>query len=103
VRTLPCGGCGASLRSDDRHLSVPEAGDFTDGVRPLDAPWVAERPHRVAHDRLQRCTGVALRSRGAQGSIDSTADMASHVDALDDTPAVTLASPMLEADVVAAR
>ena len=34
---------------------------------------VAERPHRVANDFLQRCTGVALSSRGAQGRIDSTA------------------------------
>jgi hypothetical protein len=73
VRTFQCGGCGASLRPDDRHLGVPEAGDFTDDVRVLYAPVVAERPHRVAHDLLQRCTGVALSSRGAQGLIDSTA------------------------------
>ena len=34
---------------------------------------VAERPHRVANDLVERCTGVALSSRGAQGLIDSTA------------------------------
>ena len=35
---------------------------------------VAELPHRVANDLFQRCTGVALSSRGAQGIIDSTAE-----------------------------
>jgi Uncharacterised protein family (UPF0236) len=73
VRTFQCGGCGASLRPDDRHLGVPEAGNFTDDVRVLYTPLVAELPHRVANDLLQRCTGVALSSRGAQGIIDSTA------------------------------
>jgi hypothetical protein len=73
VRTFQCGGCGASLRPDDRHLGVPEVGDFTDDVRVLYAPLVAELPHRVANDLLQRCTGVALSSHGAQGIIDSTA------------------------------
>jgi hypothetical protein len=73
VRTFQCGGCGASLRPDDRHLGVPEVGDFTDDVRALYAPMVAELPHRVANDLVQRCTGVALSSRGAQGLIDSTA------------------------------
>lgn len=73
VRTFQCRGCGASLRPDDRHLGVPEAGDFTDDVRVLYAPLVAELPHRVANDLLQRCTGVALSSHGAQGIIDSTA------------------------------
>ncbi len=73
VRTFQCGGCGASLRPDDRYLGVPEAGDFTDDVRVLYAPLVAELPHRVANDLFQRCTGVALSSRGAQGIIDSTA------------------------------
>jgi len=34
---------------------------------------VAERPQRVANDLLQRCPGVALSSRGAQGLLDSTA------------------------------
>jgi len=48
-------------------------GDFTDDVRALYAPVVAELPHRVANDLLQRCTGVALSSRGAQGLLDSTA------------------------------
>lgn len=73
VRTFQCGGCGASLRPDDHHLGVPEVGDFTDDVRALYAPVVAELPHRVANDLLQRCTGVALSSRGAQGLLDSTA------------------------------
>jgi hypothetical protein len=73
VRTFQCGGCGASIRPDDRHLGVPAAGDFTDDVRVLYAPLVAELPHRVANDLLQRCTGVALSSHGAQGLIDSTA------------------------------
>jgi hypothetical protein len=73
VRTCQCRGCGASLRPDDRHLGVPEVGDFTDDVRGLYAPVVAELPHRVANDLFQRCTGVALSSRGAQGIIESTA------------------------------
>jgi hypothetical protein len=73
VRTFQCRGCGASLRPDDRHLGVPEVGDFTDDVRGLYAPVVAELPHRVANDLFQRCTGVALSSRGAQGIIESTA------------------------------
>lgn len=74
VRTFQCGGCGATLRPDDTALGVPEAGDFTDDVRSLYAPVVAELPHRVANDLFQRCTGVALSSRGAQGIIDSTAE-----------------------------
>ena len=53
---------------------MPEAGDFTDDVRCLYAPVAAELPHRVANDLFQRCTGVALSSRGAQGIINSTAD-----------------------------
>ena len=73
VRTFQCRGCEASFRPDDRHLGVPEGGDFTDDVRGLYAPVVAELPHRVAHDLFQRCTGVALSSRGAQGIIESTA------------------------------
>jgi hypothetical protein len=32
-------------------------GAFTDDVRALDAPEVAEQPPRVAHDRVQRGTG----------------------------------------------
>ena len=35
VRTFQCRGCGASIRPDDHHLGVPEAGDFTDDVRVL--------------------------------------------------------------------
>jgi hypothetical protein len=73
VRTFQCGGCGASLRPDDHHLGVPEVGNFTDDVRALYAAVVAELPHRVADGLFQRCTGVALSSRGAQGLIDSTA------------------------------
>jgi hypothetical protein len=73
VRTFQCSGCGASFRPDDRSLGVPEVGDFTDDVRALYAPVVAELPHRVANDLLERCTGVVLSSCGAQGLIDSTA------------------------------
>jgi hypothetical protein len=73
VRTFQCGGCGASLRPDDHRLGVPEVGDFTDDVRALYAPVVAELPHRVANDLFERCTGMVLSSRGAQGLIDSTA------------------------------
>jgi hypothetical protein len=73
VRTFECGGCGASLRPDDDHLGIPEVGNFTDDVRALYTPVVAELPHRVANDLFRRCTGVALSSRGAQGLIDSTA------------------------------
>jgi hypothetical protein len=73
VRTFQCGGCGASLRPDDHHMGVPEVGDFTDDVRVLYTPVVAELPHRVANDLFQRCTGVVLSSRGAQSIIDSTA------------------------------
>jgi hypothetical protein len=68
-----CGGCGASIRPDDRHLGVPEVGDFTDDIRALYAPVVAELPHRVANDLFRWCTGVALSSCGAQAVIDSTA------------------------------
>jgi len=65
VRTFECGGCGASLRPDDDHLGIPEVGNFTDDVRALYTPVVAELPHRVANDLCRRCTGVALSSRGA--------------------------------------
>jgi hypothetical protein len=74
VRTFQCSGCGATCRPDDAPLGVPETGDFTDDVRSLYAPVVAELPHRVANDLFPRCTGVALSSRGAQGIIDSTAE-----------------------------
>ena len=73
VRTFQGDGCGASLRLEDRQVGVPELGDFTDDVRALYAPIVAALPHRVANDLCQRCTGVALSSRGAQRIIDSTA------------------------------
>jgi hypothetical protein len=73
VRTFQCRGCGAFLRPDDRHLGVPEVGDVTDDVRALYAPVVAELPPRVANDLFERCTGVALSSRGAQRLIDRTA------------------------------
>jgi hypothetical protein len=73
VRTFQCRGCGAFLRPDDPHLGVPEVGDFTDDVRALYAPVVAELPHRVANDLFQRCTGLTLSSRGAHGLIPSTA------------------------------
>jgi hypothetical protein len=61
VRTFQCHGCGATLRPDDAPLGVPEAGDYTDDVRYLYAPVVAELPHRVASDLFQRCTGVKAR------------------------------------------
>jgi hypothetical protein len=73
VRTFQGRGCGTSRRPDDRHLGVPQVGDFTDDVRARYAPVVAERPHRVANDLFQRCTGVALSAWGAQGLIESTA------------------------------
>lgn len=73
VRTFQCGECGAFLRPDDHHLGVPEVGAFTDDVRALYAPIVAELPHRVANDLFERCTGVVLSSCGAQGLVDSTA------------------------------
>ena len=74
VRTFQCRGCGATFRPDDAALGVPEVGDFTDDVRYRSAPVAAELPHRVANDLFQRCTGVALSSRGAQGIMDSTAE-----------------------------
>lgn len=45
-------------------------------VKPIDegsSSSAAELPHRIANDLFQRCTGVALSSRGAQGIIDRTA------------------------------
>lgn len=73
VRTFQCRGCGATLRPDAAALGVPEVGAFTDDVRWLYAPMVAELPHRVANALFAHCTGVPLSSCGAQGSIDSTA------------------------------
>jgi hypothetical protein len=73
VRTFQCRACGATFRPDDAPLGVPEVGDFTDDVRYLSAPLVAELPHRVANDLFARCTGVVLSSRGAPGIIDRTA------------------------------
>ncbi|RPJ38187.1 MAG: hypothetical protein EHM35_05090 [Planctomycetaceae bacterium] len=74
VRTCQGGGWGATCRPDDAPLGVPEAGDFTDDGRSLDAPVVAERPHRGANDLFERGPGVALSSRGAQGIIDRPAE-----------------------------
>jgi hypothetical protein len=73
VRTFQGGGGGASLRPDDHHGGVPEVGAFTADGRALYAPVVAALPPRVANDLFERCPGVALSSRGAQGLIDSTA------------------------------
>lgn len=70
VRTFQCRGCGATCRPDDAALGVPEVGDFTDDVRWLYAPVVAELPHRVASDSFPRGKGVALSSRGAQGIVE---------------------------------
>ena len=72
-RTCPCRGGGASFRPDDRSLGVLEVGDRPDDVRARYPPVVAEWPQRVAHALLERCTGVVLRSCGAQGRIDRTA------------------------------
>jgi hypothetical protein len=74
LRTFQCRGCSATLRPGDVPLAVPEAGDFTDDVCYLSAPEVAELPHGVDNNFFQRCTGVALSSRGAQGIIVSTAE-----------------------------
>jgi Uncharacterised protein family (UPF0236) len=74
VRTFQCRDCGATFRPDDRPLGVPEVGEFTDDVRLLYVPVAAELPHRVANALFERCTGVTLSSRGAQGIIDSTAE-----------------------------
>jgi hypothetical protein len=102
VRTFQCEECGASLRPDDRHLGVPEAGDFTDDVRVLYAPVVAELPHRVANDLFQRYTGVALSSRGAQGIIDSTAQDLQRWQATRETQAAaTVADAWLSGDSAA--
>jgi hypothetical protein len=73
VRTFQCNGCGASWRPDDAVLGVPTLGEFTDDVRLLYAPLVAELPHRVANDLLHQVTGLDLSSCGAQGIIDRSA------------------------------
>lgn len=73
VRTYRCTDCAAHLRPDDARLGAPERGRFTDDVRSLYQPLVAELPHRVANDVFSRFTGLDLSSRGAQGLIDSTA------------------------------
>jgi hypothetical protein len=73
VRTFQCEGCGATQRPDDPALGVPPVGEFTDDIRCLYTPLVAEVPHRVASDIFVRFTGVALSSRGAQSLIDSSA------------------------------
>jgi hypothetical protein len=51
----------------------PGGGAFTADVRALYAPVGAEWPPRVANDLVARGPGVPLRSRGAQGLIDRTA------------------------------
>lgn len=96
VRTFQCDGCGAPLRPDDQYLGVPEVGDFTDDGRALYASVVAELPHRVAHDRLQRCTGVTLSSRGAQGLIDSTAPDLQQWQAARETPEAEVVADVVE-------
>jgi hypothetical protein len=73
VRTFQCEGCNATRRPDDARLGVPLVGEFTDDIRCLYTPLVAELPHRIANDIFARFTGVALSSRGAQGLIDSSA------------------------------
>jgi hypothetical protein len=75
------------------------AGDFTDDVRALYAPVVAELPHRVANDLFQRCTGVVLSSRGAQSIIDSTAqDLQRWQAACETHEAAALADALVSAD-----
>jgi hypothetical protein len=95
VRTFQGTGCGSSLRPDDTVLGVPERGEFTDDVRLLYTPLVAELPHRVANDFLRRVTGLELSSCGAQGIIDSSA--ADHAQWRTDTDAqadATVAEPL---------
>jgi len=63
VRTFPCEGCGASLRPDNRHLGVPEGGDFTDDGRALcarrrcAAPSGGQRPRCAVHGRGPQLAG----------------------------------------------
>ena len=78
VRTCRCTECKTYRHPDDRALGVPEKGAFTDDVRSLLTPLVAELPHRVASDLLEQLTGVRLSSRGAQGIIDSVARDVAH-------------------------
>ena len=52
---------------------MPEGRDFTDAVRLLYTPLVAELPHRMANDLLRRVTGRARSACEAQGIIASTA------------------------------
>jgi len=73
VRTFQCTGCGATQRPDDAWLGVPHVGEFTEDIRCLYTPVVAEVPHRIASDIFARFTGVARSSRGAQNLIDSSA------------------------------
>ncbi len=72
-RGFRCTGCGAYSRPDDASLGIPEEGTFSDDVRSLYQPLVAELPHRTANDIFQQFTGVDLSSRGGQSIIDSTA------------------------------
>lgn len=73
VRTFRCTACRTIERPDDVQLGVPAMGDFTDDVRMLYSPLVAELPHRVSNDIFRRFTGVDLSSCGAQRMIDSSA------------------------------
>jgi Uncharacterised protein family (UPF0236) len=102
VRPFQCRGCGAFLRPDDRHLGVPEVGDVTDDVRALYAPVVAELPHRVANELFERCTGVALSSRGAQRLLDSTAlDLQRWQSERERQEAAAVADPVGSGDAIA--
>ena len=74
VRTFQGRGCGATFRPDDAALGGPEGGACPADGRSLSAPVAAERPPRVAHDLVARCTGVPLSSGGAPGIIDSPAE-----------------------------
>src|SRR5262245_48970738 len=69
VRTFHCDGCGSFLRPDDTTLGVPPVGAFTDEVRMLYTPLVAELPHRVANAIFARFTGVHLSAQVAQSLI----------------------------------
>ena len=72
-RRFRCKGCRAYLRPDDGPLGMPDEGEFSDDVRALYEPLVAELPHRTANDIFKQFTGVDLSSRGGQSIIDSTA------------------------------
>ncbi len=73
VRTFRCARCAKHVRSDDVVLGVPESGEFTDDVRFLLAPIVAELPLRLAVELLGRATGLTMSPHGAQGAVASIA------------------------------